>query len=277
MSEEKKKEDPKADKPAGGKTVKTESEEKAKGIVGSLLESILQPLGKFLPKKNLNIIISLLNPWLDDSAETSSRKVKQWLGEHPWLKDKKVGAALGALSAKIEDEADKYDEPTKVALKKISDWIETFTSELRKNSGEYTEETGHSTGSSTTERAKKFDAGDAKLAEDALARIASALPSQIDGIKEINRGRAGAWEEAKRDITRGIPKPEVPKEPGVPFSDQLDQFGEAVGTALTPLNDDLERGVAKLQAHNQQLRDKKLATASPSNSPGAKVLRWLFK
>ena len=269
--------DHKKDDEHGKDKPRTEGEEKAKGIVGSLLESLLQPFAKFLPKKNLNILISLLNPWLDDSAEASALKVKQWLGEHPWLKDKKVGSALGALSAKIEDEADKYDEPTRVALKKISDWIQTFTSELRKDSGEYGEETSHSTGSSSTERAKKFDAGDAKLAEDGLDLILTAPPSGLDNIRAINRGRANAWHEHKETVKHGPPKPKEEKEPGVPFSEMLHEVGEAVGGSLKSFNSEIEKEIiaSKERTARKQAEQKAEREAEPMTLQ-RKLRRLLF-
>lgn len=101
----------------------------------------------------------------------------------------------------------------------------------------------------TTERAKRFDEGDAKLADDGLDLILTAPPSGIASIREVNRDRASAWHDYKETIRHGPPKPEVPKEPSVPFSERLRQVDEEVDRILEPVVDQMEKGLAEFKAN----------------------------
>ncbi len=258
----------------------TSGGEKVKGIIGKMIESMLEPLKGILPKKNLNVLISLLNPWLDESAEATANRMKKWTRDYPWLRNKAVGSALGAFAAQIEEEAEKYDEPTKVFFKKASDWFETFSSELlREDSGDaHKSEKKKDQTPLHPELQDALAKASADIVTDSAELIKATPPGGKEAMDEILAGRADSLWKVQDRLLNGPPKPEKPKEPHVPFSERLHQVGEVVQKTLKPLNEELERGVARLQAHNQKLRDEKLATASPrSNSPGAKLLRWLFK
>lgn len=239
------------------------------------LASFLQ--GDFLKKATR----SGAQPTLRRKAEMVAEYLKRFFPKDHVLRSDVSEAVIDFVGESVRALAEGKKTWGGVAVTEIGEFIKMVGEEFCKENGG----DGNHTGSKNrelasdqdSERAKKFDAGDATLAEDGLKHILNAPPTAIDDIREINRGRANAWHEHKETIRHGPLKHEEEPEPGVPFSERLHQVGEAVEKALTPLNDDLEKGVARLQAHNQKLRDEKLATASPSKSPGAKFVRWLFK
>lgn len=262
---------------SGGKEKESHGAKEAKGVIGKLIESALAPLERFLPKKNLNVLLSVLNPWLDESAETVAEKARKYTEQYPWLQNKIVGSAIGAFAAQIEEAAEKYDEPTKVFFKKASDWFETFATALQNASPKHEVHTDSKVTGLAKEAFVPVRVARMKEEQERLAK-ASHAESPAVRLKIIEDAKTLA--ESEELMLRGIKKPD---EPSVPFGEQIREVVENIDQGLhgtfAPVNHRLSQTLDSLTAGNEERRqalEQKPQNQSRTLSGAKRLSRFFF-
>ncbi|MDO8619866.1 MAG: hypothetical protein Q7R64_00760 [bacterium] len=230
---------------------------------------------------DLNFFSSAFNPEIDALAKRCADEADKRLSKDSFARTSTVSRGLGVLAAALENMGDRKTGKTRALFKKGSDFLETFGTyfygrSIKKDSGgESHDEVSH--GGVSTERAKQFDAGDAKLAQNGLDLILMTPPTGFDEIREINRERAKAWHEHKEIVRHGPPKEKVEPEPGVPFSEWLHQVDEGVEKALKPVSEKLEKDLLTLKADTARKQEEQRAErAAKPKTFQSKLRRWLF-
>ena len=195
----------------------------------------------------LDIDLSTGLSWFDDNSEEFARKLADGLSKK-FPKDSIVRAwVVRKTSSVIINQIEKIGETqgktVNALIEKFSDFLEHFRSSFfgSKEAADKAEMEAI-----TTERAKRFDAGDAKLADDGLDLILASPPSGLGTIRKVNHDRASAWHDHKETIRNGSPKPEVPK---VPLSERLRQVDEEVERVLEPIVAQMEKSLAESKAN----------------------------
>ncbi|MES2087467.1 MAG: hypothetical protein V4467_00585 [Patescibacteria group bacterium] len=188
-------------------------------------KNITEPLKKALGgTPDLNTFLSLLNPFLSDSAEAAAAKAKKSLGNDHWLCSRKGESVIGVIAAQIENYAATQKDPLQGALMKAADWFEAFAEALRSKDGD------PATAGKVTARASS--AGITKLDEEFLqwaqGKLQSADLAQIAEVEAEILKKAEARERLKKLAAEGLPPvekpvvPKPPKEPGTPWTEVLD-------------------------------------------------------
>ncbi|MDO8619864.1 MAG: hypothetical protein Q7R64_00750 [bacterium] len=231
---------------------------------------------------NLDTFAQLGAPQFRSKAVELARNAKRRYHDTHWLRSSGGEVLYGVITSQLRTAAQALpDTPThlsllKTTVKETAGFIDGFVQEFcnKGNVGNV----GVTSAELPKELHDALSQAGATLLADSMKLMTETPLSGREDMEKMLLARADTFARLKERIVHGIPKPEKTREPGVPLSEHLADIGEAFGRALKPLNDELEKGVAKLQAHNQTLREKKSTTSAPrSNSPGGRILRWLFK
>lgn len=200
------------------------------GEVKGFIKKFIDWLKKMLPAGvDLNVIASLFNPVLDESAESVAEKVKGYVTKYQWLGSKGMASIIGGFAAMIENAGDEQEsEPARVAFKKAADWFETFSRELGKHAGKAKSEV-------SPELAKTLaalDAGAADLATEAVRLFLLTPADRREEMSALQNARAEDYHEFRELLVNGKPEPEVKKPAGVPFMKQVAGVAKSAGNAV---------------------------------------------
>lgn len=254
MADKPKSPDPKpADKP----------DDKAKNVITDVSGQIKKMFGD-----ELNPVLSLLNPFIGDSAEAAADKVKKVLPANHWFLTKKGESIIGVVAALIEKESDKHREPTKALLEKASDWFEQFGRALR---------TSQIDTAKGTERHKPDGAKNSEVIsnhykeflKNARIKMAAAKPDEKKALAKELQKEGQFYEKLIVLMTEGLPKkapkPEPPKEKGEPWTEK---FKVGWSKFKTGTEDCWTKGSEKLQSLKKST-DSKLEAQRIRNEPAA--------
>ncbi|MEO8637741.1 MAG: hypothetical protein ABI430_02470 [Candidatus Taylorbacteria bacterium] len=244
----------------------------AKGVI----QRIFANFKSLIPESAWNEIVSILDPIFDESAEAVADRLKKRLPKDSWLKSWVCGSVIGVISATIEDAAQKFGEPTKVALQKASDWIKTFGRRLRGKDSE-TPATPK-----VTERDSKaleaFVESKKKFLESARMRMETAPSAEKSKVASDILIERDLFAKVEKVLLEGPePIPEAPKPPGKPFMEHVKTALDGVGEALEPVNDAIEEMVVKCE----KAQADKAATEPPKKPDwvgqiGRSILKGIF-
>ena len=228
---------------------------------------------------NWDTVVQVGAPKLRKEAERLANGAKRTFPVDHWSRSDVAEIAYNALVTNVKTAISGLkDGLLKAGMKELLEFAEAFINKFCNeedgSAGRSSEKSKASFKDLPPELQAELTKGRVTMLRDGTELIMATPPSGKGAMDEILAGRADSLWNLQDHVINGPPKP---KEPHIPFSERLDQFGEAVGAALKPFNEELEKSTAQLKASTarKQAEQKAERVARPDTLQ-RKLWRMLF-
>ncbi len=248
-----------------------DEKEKPKGGEGKEAE-ILSKFEKYFGTGPARLIASR-------AAQVYLRKFAEWLGKilrrslpdsHPLRSDLAEFVAYVGVAA--------VEAPNSAILKTIGEFLAAFTQTFCGGEGEGDIKTGEKSSLKDLppELQTALTKATAEIQTFCTEAILKAPPENLEEVRAGLLAKADTHREVQEHLLNDPDKPKEEKEPSVPFSERLHQVGEAIDTALKPLNADLEKEITASEARTARKQKEQEAERAAKPMTLERRLRRLF-
>lgn len=214
---------------------------------------------------NWDTVVQVGAPKLRREAERLANGAKKTFAVDHWSRSDAAEIAYNALVTNLKTAiAGLPNGLVKAGMKELLDFSEVFINKFCNedegtSAGKSSEKSTASFKDLPTELQTAITKANVEIIGDGVELIKATPPSGRKAMMDDLTERADSLWNLQDRLLNGPPKPEVPKEPSVPFSERLSQCGEAVERTLKPFNEELERDIAQLKAKTERKRAEQQA------------------
>ena len=228
----------------------------------------------------------LADPEIDKLAKSAVESVRKWLKPGNPLLHPFAGRGLGWFSGTLDKVASDLPEPVRTAVRKISDFVDSFRSELYGKDAEKHEPKTDASAAVKAEFQRRMMGYIAAATEEAVRLTLEASRAQTEEVRRLNADRAKNVQEAVKSAYEAMEMvlngPEKDPEPKVPigerFNAAVDGFNKTMEKELGPAVAHLEQKTREWEAGTKALAEKqKREAAAKQPSKMDKLLKGLSR